>query len=704
MKKNLLLYLLCLGFNCIAQYPENLIPNSSFEYADQKDSPSVYCSNLRFLKHWKKGTNDINNTPNWRSFSDLFTSSNCYHCRPNNINLFTSDKYIHLGLDEFFPSGESTFARLNEILQKDKKYKFRILANGRPGDFFSIHLAQMGNGWNNVANSALNMGYISTWTFPSNTVWRQCKVIPFETVITVNKDELEHFALSVDGGADGKCTFLFDDVELYEYCTDYLIRQNRIYRYSAELEEANTIIAGSRVNNIAAGDVNMLDGSVTTYQGKQEVQLVEGFNVNRGADFTAKIVGSCGSFCTGTNIDIPTEYTICDNGCLQLNGRLMRGLTYTWSSTPVSYVEFLSAIDIPNPTFCPPANIPEGIYTFHLTVSNDCGETTTKTVNIYHSPNSNANPNFTITNSNLASKPDFPEFTINVPSQTELVVVDLMDCNGNVLRNNTYKYGVDFSEATSIDWKINDYLTPCNCYKIRVKTKNICYPNWKEETYDWDRIRTPSNIGIPNFAVCINGKRHLCFRGEGISHIQIELFNRWDRQVVNSTLNFTNNPFCFEVPKHEDKELPDGTYWMIVTITGCDGTKKVFTTSVFLPSCDQLVGDNPPGNGDTYIYDGYYPNPETGALDSLYTSISPNPLTETSIIKYHIPKAGNVKLTLLNANFEQKAILVNQNNVPVGDFEVQTSAANLANGVNYYMLELVNEKHAVIIKRFSVIK
>jgi hypothetical protein len=49
----------------------------------------------------------------------------------------------------------------------------------------------------------------------------------------------------------------------------------------------------------------MLDGSITTYKASKEVKLTEGFYVNRGADFTAKI-SPYGQDCPITNIDYST--------------------------------------------------------------------------------------------------------------------------------------------------------------------------------------------------------------------------------------------------------------------------------------------------------------------------------------------------------------------------------------------------------------
>jgi hypothetical protein len=255
-----------------------------------------------------------------------------------------------------------------------------------------------------------------------------------------------------------------------------------------------------------------------------------------------------------------------------------------------------------------------------------------------------------------------------------------------------------------VNWQFGGFMSPCGCYKIRVRSKNYCYEDVKEEMLQWNRITTPTNVQFENFTRCEGGKRKICFSGSGVASVKLQLFNRKGLRDVSNTYNITGNPYCMEIPN--DNEITNGQYAIIIDFIGCDGTIKNMTgfVSVF-PCGDSFTDGGGTWNGDDYYNGGvYYENPENGTIDSLYSVLSPNPVLEGALITYHIPEAGSVKITLLNANFEQKAILVQNETMSAGDYQVQFSNAYLLNGVNYYMIELSNNQQARHIKRFSVVK
>jgi hypothetical protein len=163
---------------------------------------------------------------------------------------------------------------------------------GYPSSSLAVHLTESDDKWYQNPNSMKNAMYATHFT------QGVCSAKAFEHIIQVNKSNLKQIVLQANHNF-----FYVDRVELYEYCTELLTRQGRYYKFDRELEEAETIIAGSVINNTPAmGDVAMLDGSITTYKASKEVKLTEGFYVNRGADFTAKIA-PCGQDCPTTNID-----------------------------------------------------------------------------------------------------------------------------------------------------------------------------------------------------------------------------------------------------------------------------------------------------------------------------------------------------------------------------------------------------------------
>ncbi len=74
--------------------------------------------------------------------------------------------------------------------------------------------------------------------------------------------------------------------------------------------------------------------------------------------------------------------------------------------------------------------------------------------------------------------------------------------------------------------------------------------------------------------------------------------------------------------------------------------------------------------------------PDQLALLSNY----PNPFNPSTEIRYAIPVATQVKLTVFDAMGKQVAVLVNQNQ-PAGSYEVTFDGSNLASGIYFYRLE-----------------
>jgi hypothetical protein len=63
----------------------------------------------------------------------------------------------------------------------------------------------------------------------------------------------------------------------------------------------------------------------------------------------------------------------------------------------------------------------------------------------------------------------------------------------------------------------------------------------------------------------------------------------------------------------------------------------------------------------------------------------PNPFNSSSVIKYSILKSSQVSLKIFNALGEEIATLVNEEK-PVGTYELNWNAANLASRVYFYRL------------------
>ncbi len=681
-----------------AQLPINLVNNYSFEETAGNSTPRNSCE-LSFVYHrpayWNTYDNSNNCyicTPDYLSFTQDH-SNFCNLCTNKNSNPFQDDRYIRIGYGA--PNKEYILTELNQSLQVGKKYKFRIQAYGTPNEWFDAHLSRKGeNQWPLSPNE--NMMDFFVGNIPSLPSFGNCKVKVYEKVIDVSKSDLKYLIIEAQGHTNSEANgtavpnFFIDKVELYEYCSELLIRSNREYWYESELEEANNIIAGANVNVTWQGDIFMIDGSVTTYKAEKEVKLVSGFNVNRGADFTAKI-GQCGSDCPTTNVDFDENYYLCANECINVGSFSIRGLTYEWTSANPTYLDLLSSTNISLPIFCP-GNAEAGTYKYIVKIRNNCGEITEKTVYVHYYPNSNPNPNFTIINNNINQNPIYPSIEIDPDINTEKIYIDILDCDGNLILSQLYNSGIDFSNIENIKWSLNTYLSPCNCYKIRIKAKNFCYETIKEVILDWNRVQQPTNVDLPTLSFCKDGKRWICISGDGIDKGEFTFFNRWGQPVSTSTQTFNSDPFCFPIPS--GNELPDGTYYLTVKLWGCNGTEVIYDRiTVFLPSCTNFTA-----NSDTINSTEMRIN-ELSKLDSLQLTVSPNPLQSTNQINYHVPTNGHIKIKILNSNFESVKTIVDSDQIN-GDYVTHFTSDDLIFGINYIILELyTNDSYQKVVSK-----
>jgi hypothetical protein len=68
----------------------------------------------------------------------------------------------------------------------------------------------------------------------------------------------------------------------------------------------------------------------------------------------------------------------------------------------------------------------------------------------------------------------------------------------------------------------------------------------------------------------------------------------------------------------------------------------------------------------------------------------PNPFNPVTIIRYDIPKAGNVELKVYDILGREVMTLINNEKKEAGRYEVRFSAANLATGVYIYRIQTNN--------------
>lgn len=241
------LQILLLVHRSWTQIPTNIIPNHSFENFSGT-FPNSLCrrpldAGSFDLLNWKPGweprpgdldNNEIN-TPDWHSFIADNIFINCMPCKSNGINPFGSDKYIFIGKDNTSRHGESFYTEMISELQNGKKYKFRIVAMGEPFSKFNIHFSKSGVNWHHADLAHENMMNALGFTIPTGPfLIDSCSPRVYEGVITANKNRLYHIVIHAVGTSYEDHSFLnVDDLELYEYCTESIVRQGRFYKYKS---------------------------------------------------------------------------------------------------------------------------------------------------------------------------------------------------------------------------------------------------------------------------------------------------------------------------------------------------------------------------------------------------------------------------------------------------------------------------------------
>ena len=77
--------------------------------------------------------------------------------------------------------------------------------------------------------------------------------------------------------------------------------------------------------------------------------------------------------------------------------------------------------------------------------------------------------------------------------------------------------------------------------------------------------------------------------------------------------------------------------------------------------------------------------PENFVLEQNY----PNPFNPSTKIKYRVPVKGNVIMKVVNSLGQEIATLVNEEK-PAGIYEVDFDASNLASGIYFYSIKLID--------------
>lgn len=719
MKKELL-FLLHLLFFSILNGQINLVKNYGFQFGfDKPVCTYCYCGS---------GTPPFCTNQNIEA--DIYdwvnaeTEDNCTYCHPigKKQNCPTSDwvnrdscpsgleitgypkrtasdRFIHLARngykryqgsvdpqEKFYEGVRST---LTQDVQGWTDYILRVKLAAKSSDIgnarsLNVIFSKFGDHWyRKNGNSTLQAGH---FTIPANSPHEW---YTFETKFSTSiHNQMKQIIVIREKGDDGGYLFV-DNVELYEYCTNLMPIQKRLFdstdlydiNFNPLPMEAKMVHSGSNVSALLpTGEVVCDPLSKVNFKGEWEVRLKTGTRIKRGATFRAYIA-PCGVVCP-----IPSAYVIDDTAlCGQANpfhigGAFQPNTTYAWTSDQAGALAFLDDPSSSDPLFSSPVETSAyGTIKYTLTATNGCGQSQVRNLIISYDNNPVDSPHFEI--SNIINY-DSIAFTLDsIHPKTEKIKVQILACNGvDILEEYEFLNGVDFA-CCNFNFKYTDWLYPCNCYKIKVSTKNYCFDTWVDTIFNYTTNQSLDFAILSNVGSC--NKDQICFKTKGATYIEFDFFNRWGEKVKGFKSDVNDDEMCFRVP-----DVPSGTYFISGKIIDCNGNYQEFNF-VFTVFCsDDLI--LPPKettyeqNLNNHTIDASSKSVETTIEvipERIHYLIYPNPTKKGFSINYNTLDACEAYFTLYNSVGEKilaKKEFISEKSITKNTF---FDVSNLASGV-----------------------
>ena len=478
---------------------------------------------------------------------------------------------------------------------------------------------------------------VGIWDPISNSAWT--KVSMYYTALhPYNWIGLGSFKAEDDSGP----SYSFDDISIIEVgsssCPDVNYIQNTTFQNIGKITfpSQNLTIAGNNIASaIAQGNVVIGSTAIVEFKSAKQVILEPGFSVEEGAYFEAYIA-PCDADCFPAIANAGADAISCGNQTVQLGTSLEENITYLWSANPSAALAYLSNPNSSNPIFTPPAS-GNGRIVYILTATNSCATSVTDNVIITYDANPSNSPTVSVSNINYS---EMIEFDASFGSQTEQLIVEVYTTAGSLVNTYTYNLGVDFNCCT-YHWKIPASISPCTDYVIKVKTKNICSSVLSAEyVINWARNRNLSLIQVGNY---ITPSQSWCFTFTGGVQYHVTITNPSGVPVYDNTGTIAPPYACVwngecNQPACSQPEVTDGTYYYILTITGCDGstvTKPGFITVLIngrelnseitdttenTITANGLISSSKVENNQ--IKTEIYPNPNAGSFTIKFTGTS----------------------------------------------------------------------------------
>jgi gliding motility-associated-like protein len=237
------------------------------------------------------------------------------------------------------------------------------------------------------------------------------------------------------------------------------------------------------------------------------------------------------------------DVTICSGESIQLSASGAQ--TYSWSPN----------IGLNNPQSPNPVATPSVTTTYTVTGANgSCTATATLTVTVSPPVVASALPEDTI---------GTPPLTVNFINQSSGAISyfwDFGDGNTSILTNPQHVFTTPGVYNVMLVATNSDGCTDTFYVRVEVELiSSLTVPN----------VFTPNNDGVNDL---------LSFIEDGIAEIKAEIYNRWGEKIYE----WNKLAFGWNGIAQNGKEVPEGTYFIIVKATGLDGKKYEIAKSFLL--------------------------------------------------------------------------------------------------------------------------
>lgn len=308
---------------------------------------------------------------------------------------------------------------------------------------------------------------------------------------------------------------------------------------------------------------------------------------------------------------------------------------------------------------------------------------------------------------------DFGDYAFGVPQKIDSAYspVPLSPVNGKMLNNQkpvklvwgTRGIVSTYTVQISTDSLFNNIIVN----ESGLSSTSYSTPSLSSNKYFW-RVNTQNQVGVSNWSNPANFITTAPFikvtfpeGGESLTNDSTYII-RWDCNISDSVrIELLKDNAIISVIDSSLISNTNAYQWNVPSTLAPDSTYKIEIVCLNNPT---LVASSKYDFNIISSISGISSNPAIIKGYELYQNF-PNPFNPSTVIKYSIPKASNVKILIYNTVGQKVETLVNkyQNQ---GTYEVNWNAANMSSGIYFYSIKAngVNGKRFFSVKKMILLK